>query len=342
MMPFNRTDGAGLRRLGGVVVAASLLLWAAAGCDSPGETDKSAPSSGSEQSSGEGFSNRSDTGESSANLEVKRSDSLPEGPERIVSLAPNITETLFAIGAGDRLVGVTKYCDYPDAAKSIPSVGSFANPDFETILARDPDVVLGVISGGPRSVFERMRETDVSYAFLEISTVQQTYAGIQRIGAIIGRRDAARERTETMRRQMKRISDRWNERRGEEPRVLLVYGHEPLVSAGPGTFGHQLLERAGARNVLHDNETQFPRLDAEKVLELAPARILDTAADDRASGREFWAQYDMLQAVQNGEIEMLSDPVVLRPGPRLPEALRRVARAAHGRPTNPDGEESGQ
>jgi len=330
--------GRALRR---VACAVAVVLLVTGGCEcSPDAADDGSPAGPEVESEQRRDSTAGpDAGDA---LEVERSPSLPDDPQRIVSLAPNVTETLFAVGAGDRVVGVTTYCDHPPAATKRTSVGSFANPDFESILAQNPDLVLGVISGGPRSVFEKLRSTDLPYAFFAMTTIAETRAGIRRMGEVVGRGDRAAELVASMREEMQAISDRWQSRRGDGPRVLLVYGHKPLVGAGPGTFGHELLERAGARNVLVDAETEYPRIDTEKVLELDPERILDTAAEDAESGREFWSHHDMIPAVRDGAIAVLSDSVVLRPGPRLPRALRRMARAIHGKSPAAKREDGGR
>jgi len=329
----------GMEWRGFAPVAAVVLGLAAADCDPPQAERSDGPGATEERESAveAGTDDRS-RGRAGVELEVERSAGLPEDPERIVSLAPNVTETLFAVGAGDRLVGVTKYCTYPEEAKAIRSVGSFANPDFETILGREPDLVLGTISGGPRSLFEQLRRTDIPYAFVDMSTIREVYAGIRRIGAFAGHAEEARRLSAEMQGRVRAFESRWGGREGDDPRVLLVHGHEPLVAAGPDSFGDQLLRRSGVRNVLEDAGTSYPRIDFEKVLDLDPDRILDTAADDAESGREFWGRRDTLRAVRNGDVHVLSDPVVLRPGPRLPEALRRVARAAHGEPPEPGDE----
>lgn len=296
--------------------------------------DREATDGGTASASAEASGQPPDSPETSASESstesplVAKSDELPDEPERLVSLAPNVTEMLFALGIGDRVVAVTSHCDYPETVTALPSVGSFANPDFETIVAKQPDLVVGVVSGGDRGVFERLKSVDIPYAFVRTDTIGETMRGLETIGRLVGRADKASSLAERIRTQLDDLRARWNDE--ARPQVLLVYGHEPLVAAGPGTFGHQLLEAAGAENVLADADTQYPRLDIEKVVELRPEIIVDTARVESPGDDEFWASHTAIEAVRRDRVRYLTDPVVLRPGPRLPEALRKLGRAIHG------------
>ncbi len=318
--------GGSVTRACGLVVLAGWVL--AAGCErSPG--DASGPDGGAESSSQSAEDDAVDR-----SPELVESDELPADPERVVSLAPNTTEILFELGLGDRVVGVTKHCDHPEEASERPSVGSFASPDFERILAREPDLVVGTVSGGNRAVFERLDGVGVPYVFVRTDTIEETLEGIEAVGEAVGEREAGAALAEQVRRGLKRARRELKGLRAwavdDPPEVLLVYGHDPLVVAGPGTFGHELLRLVGAKNVLGGAETAFPRLDIEKVIELQPDRILDTAMIEGAGQRDFWAAHEGIEAVEQGRVAYLEDAVVLRPGPRLPEALARFGEALYG------------
>lgn len=294
------------------------------GCQKPSSegsapTDRSNPSESSQTSSQERAS--SDEGRP----RVVTSDALPDRPDRIVSLAPNITEILFALGVGDRVVGVTKFCDYPEEATQRPSIGTFTNPDFEAILARRPDLVIGPISGGDQSTVRRLEKAGVAHAFLRIDTIEDVTWGVEQIGDWIGRPSRAEQHVATLESRMREVARRY--RFDASPRVLMIYGHDPLVGAGPGTFGHQLLARLGATNVLSNLDTRYPRLDLEKVLELNPTYIVDTAMTPSSSSSDFWASHSSLAAVEQNHVAYITDPVVLRPGPRLPRALEVLGHA---------------
>lgn len=323
------------RRWKTVSVLLALFVWSS-GCDRSSADAASASSerARAEESSGSSATKDVDDsagetgGESESTPKLVQSDDLPDNPERIVSLAPNVTEILFALGAGDRVVARTKYCDYPERVADLPSIGSFANPDFESILSREPDLVVGVVSGGSKQVFERLEKVDVPHLFVRTDTIDETFFGIEAVGEATGEEERAKELVRDMSQRLDELRDRW--RPEKPPEVLLVYGHEPLVAAGSGTFGHQLLKAAGATNALADAETSFPRLDIEKVVELNPDRILDTAMINRENDDEFWALHESIEAVEQGRVSYLTAPVVLRPGPRLPEALERFGEALYG------------
>jgi iron complex transport system substrate-binding protein len=117
---------------------------------------------------------------------------------------------------------------------------------------------------------------------------------------------------------------------GQSPRVLMVYGREPVVAAGPGTFGHQLIERAGGTNVLADAGSNYPRIDIEKILELDPEVLLDASGMGRDAGTaDFWSQFSTIRAVKQDRVFYLTETAVMRPGPRLPRGLEYIADAIY-------------
>ncbi len=306
------------------------------GCDSPGDAssppkddEATATSSNESPESLERDDTGAATSSESNEPRLTTSETLPDRPKRIVSLAPNITETLFALGLGDRAVGVTKFCNYPEEVDSIPSVGSFTNPDFEAILAREPDLVIGPIAGGDPSTVEKLEKAGVAHAFLRIETIDDVLWGIDKIGAWTGATERADKLTGSIENEMQSVAEQYEGQQAE--RVLMIYGHDPLVGAGSGTFGHQLLDRLGATNVLADLDSQHPRLDLEKVLELDPTHILDTTMSPNApSPTDFWSQHDTITAVERDRVAHVTNDAVLRPGPRLPEAMRVLGEALYG------------
>lgn len=264
-------------------------------------------------------------------LAIVKSEVLPTHPARIISLAPNVTEILFALGAGERVVGATRYCDYPAEANAIPRVGGMLDPDFEAMMAARPDLVTGVMDGSDQRLVARLDQANIPYIFFKMDTLNETYAGIREIGRVIGLdqkgESAAREledRLTTLSLSYKKAL----QNRSTPLKVLLVYDHQPVVVAGPGTFGHELISLAGARNALDDDAKSYPVLDIEMVMRLNPDVIVDaTLSRSSEEVEHFWKRYPSLKAVSEGGIARFGDPLLMRPGPRLPLALGLIGDA---------------
>lgn len=294
---------------------------------------ESAAEASEDDASGDDSAEGSSTAEGSddATPALVQSDDLPDDADRIIALAPNVTEILYAMGLEDRVVAVSQHSDYPPEVADKPSVGNFQNPDFESMLSHEPDIVVGTTSGGDESIATRLDEANIPYFFVRMATIEETLGGIRKIGGAIGFEERAEQLAREMTARMEEISEDAQRGSSEDaPRVLVVYGREPVVAAGPGTFGHQLIERAGGVNVLADAGSKYPRVDVEKIIELDPQVILDAAgmAGD-ASSSDFWQQFNSVSAVREGRVEYLSDNAVMRPGPRLPDGLEIFVEAIH-------------
>ncbi|MCX7805634.1 MAG: helical backbone metal receptor, partial [Planctomycetota bacterium] len=162
-----------------------------------------------------------------------------QAPRRIVSLAPSVTEMLFLIGAGDRLVGATDYCNYPPDAARIPRIGGYINPGIEAILAANPDLIVGSADGTPADLANRLRKLGKDVLIAAIEKVDDVPKAIREIGGAVGAEEAAGEKAaaiEAAIRDFERIPADWR-----RPRVLLCYSLEPIVAAGPGSFGDDLI-----------------------------------------------------------------------------------------------------
>jgi iron complex transport system substrate-binding protein len=259
---------------------------------------------------------------------VVTSGELPARPERIVSLAPNVTEILFDLGAGERIVGVTRFCDFPAEAKEIPKIGGIVDTDLEAIIARRPDLVVGTTSGADPEIARQLDQAGIAYGFVAMDTLEQTYRGIEEIGEFVGQAEEGR----ALASQMKASIDKMVQasRGADRPKVLMVFGRNPLVAAGPGTFGHELVELAGGQNVMADAKTSYPKLDIEKVISLNPERIIDATMAGENLDTTFWTQYASIDAVKDDHVYLIEDPVVLRPAPRLVEGFETIRAAVKG------------
>lgn len=254
----------------------------------------------------------------------------------MVSLAPSITEQIFALGAEDRLVAVSTYCDYPPAAAALPRAGSYLKPSVEAILGFRPDVVLGVPTPGNRASVEQLRRLGVEVVVVSEDTFEQTWDAIRTVGAWVGRREQAEELVARVQADLEVV----RAAAAAQParRVLFVVGHDPLVAAGDGLFVDELIEVVGGENVGAIGKGQWPRLSLETVVAAAPEVIIDGAmgTESGPGGDEailkWWENYRSVPAVRDGHVRAQRSNALLRPGPRLGAAARELFELVHGTP----------
>lgn len=259
--------------------------------------------------------------------DVLRSDPWPDDVDRIVSMAPNVTEILFELGLGDRVVAVTRYCDWPEEVEHLPSIGGGLNPDYEAILGAEPDVVVGVRDGPERELIDNIDRAGIAHGFIAVDGVDSVLRAIELLGHwfdVESRAEASVEQFET---DLKAVSRRDAARIGEPMKsALLVFDRDPVVAAGPGSFGDELLEFAGIENALSSGANPYPVLDSEKIIDLDPDIIVDTTIDPGGESKDrYWGRFESLRAVEQDRVVHIDDPVMLRPGPRIPQAVEHLA-----------------
>jgi len=266
-----------------------------------------------------------------ASVPARSAGVLP--PTRIVSLVPNLTEVLFALGLDDRIVGVSSFCDYPPAANTKPRVGGVLNPDIETILALEPDLVVNIPGNASQQVIARLDGLGVPTLVVSTETVEETFAAIEMLGTRTGCRDRADALVEKMRAELDHVRSQANTVPARK--TLFVIGHNPLYVAGKNTFIDDLIEIAGGVNIARDALGSYPRFGIEEIIARAPEVIIDStlgsAFPDRdvATRRRWWDQWDAVPAVQAKRIYGLDTDMLLRPGPRMIETALMLARAIH-------------
>lgn len=257
-----------------------------------------------------------------------QSQNLPEAPTRIVSLAPNVTEILFAVGAGPQVVGVTRYCDFPKQVSVLPKIGGLVDPDAEAIVALQPDLVIGVTSAGDPAITKTLERAKIPFLFVRMESMDETLRGIRTIAHAAAKGSQGDALVADLTASLAPVGAPDDPAR---PSVLMVFGHKPIVAAGPGTFAHDLLTRAGGNNVLQNSSQPWPSLDAEQVLKLNPDRILDLSMVEESPDDGFWESMPALEAVESHNVYRFVDPAMMRPGPRMVEAYQRIALAIRGK-----------
>ncbi|MGD0524463.1 MAG: helical backbone metal receptor [Polyangiaceae bacterium] len=260
----------------------------------------------------------------------RRHDTTSTGEaHRIVSLGPSTTEALFAIGAGDRVVARSRYCDWPPEATKLPAVGGM-EPDVEAILQLSPDLVVGPSGQWSGRFSETMHAHGIATWFPdEIASLAGVDALLLALGDRSGR--ASEARTLDARIDAREAAIEKATASAPRLRVLLVVGVAPVVVAGPRTFADDLLRHAGATNAVTEG-TAWPVLGFERAVELDPDVILDASGAEGGGGARITPEtpgWSGVRAVREGHVVPLHDERVLRPGPRIAEGLAVLAHALH-------------
>lgn len=249
----------------------------------------------------------------------------PDEAERIVSMAPNVTEVLFEMELGDRVVAVTRYCDWPEEVDELPTIGGMLDPDYESILAANPEAVIGVIDGADHRIQQQLEQAGVAYGFVAMDDVDSVRRGIEQIGQWLGYTQKAGGLIEEF---DERLDDKVEHRRRESsPRALMVFDRQPVVAAGPGTYGDELLKLVGLDNAVDDAMGEYPVLDGEAVIAADPQVVVDVTVEAGAEDEDYWRRFDSVEAVKTDRVVQIDDPVMMRPGLRIPEAVELLDEA---------------
>jgi iron complex transport system substrate-binding protein len=249
-------------------------------------------------------------------------------PQKVVSLAPSVTETIFALGFGDRLVGVTTSCDYPAEALKIPKIGGFMSPSLETIAAKRPGLVIGVSSATDPAKAREMERLGLKVTLISLASVNDILNSIKSIARLLGSPHAG----ETLVRRITMQMDQVKERVAPAPRrsTLLLVGIRPLIAVGRENFIDELITLAGGRNIAGAAAQPWLNLPDEYVVAKAPQVIIEAGmGSERDQAAIHWADLKSIPAVQQGRVYRYPSDKILRPGPRIGEGLEEIARLVH-------------
>jgi iron complex transport system substrate-binding protein len=260
-------------------------------------------------------------------------------PARIVSTSPSITETLFALKLGERVVGVSTYCRYPKEVLALPKVGTFLKPDAEIISRLKPDLVF--VHAGPNTVATQLAALGIRTAVVDRGTLPSVFDNIRQISVAAGVAD----RGDALVRDIQSALDRIKLAvAGRAPRkVLVIVGRRTgaltdIIAVGPGSYLNDVIGIAGGVNVLSGVKLEYPKISMESVISLAPDVIIDigemgaTPADSeqrRKVTESLWAQQRLVSAVRSGGVHAVHDESFVVPGPRVVDAARAMARWFH-------------
>jgi iron complex transport system substrate-binding protein len=260
-------------------------------------------------------------------------------PQRIISTSPGITEILFALGAGSRVVGVTDYCVFPPEVKKIPKIGSWASPNMEVIVAARPDLI--IVQKTAVHDAARFRSAGLHTLEVHLDRIADIYSAIAAIGAEAGVPDRSRQLTASIRKELGDIQSRVAGRRPAS--VMFVVGRTPgslegIIAVGSTSYLSEVIALAGGRNILSDSRVAYPKVLHEEILARNPEVIIDMGehADAAAltepqiaSEVALWGRYGSVSAVRNHRVHIVASEMYVVPGPRVVDCARSLARLLH-------------
>jgi len=250
-------------------------------------------------------------------------------PMRIVSAAPNLTEILFALGLDDRIAAVTTNSNYPTAAAGKPKIGNFWQPDIEAVISAGPDLVLTLGFERQANLARRLERAGYNTLSLDIETIEQFYAAVERIGSVTDSEAAA---AELLGRIKNRIAGTGTGAvQAKRLKVLLVIQRKPMRVVGRGTFVDEMIELAGGVNAVGPTLHKYPPIGAEQLVGSSPDVIIETAdsgvdpSRQRTEALDYYRRFSDLPAVKTGRIYVISADSISRLGPRLHEGVEAIA-----------------
>ena len=248
-------------------------------------------------------------------------------------MAPSVTEILFEIEASDRIVAVTRYCDYPEEAKQIPNIGGFIDPNYEMIVRSKPDLVVTLLEHGDAR--HRLEKLGIETLTVDHRTVKTIIESITDIGKAIGSEKSAENLREKLSSKIETI--RSNSSSKKKVKTLIVVGghsgssvFDRVYVAGNKTFYNELLEIAGGENVAASLVGDFPTLSAESIIKLNPDVIIDLVPDAKSDNLEnvmkSWGSIPNLRAFKSGNVHVFFDEYMVNPGPRIDKILETFSK----------------
>lgn len=256
--------------------------------------------------------------------DLGRKIALPETVERAVSLAPNLTESIFAVGAGEKLVGVTTFCNYPPEAVEIQKVGDTISPNMETIIALKPQIVFVSTASQIENFTKTLEQQNIAVFITNPNDLEGVLRNLRQLGGIFDTAPQAEKLIADLERRIAAVENSVKDK--PRVKVFIQISREPLFTIGEESFLTEIIKRAGGESVTEKVATAYPKLSKETALALDPeALILSDSADNREPNEVFRSS----SAVKNKKVFRVDADIISRPAPRIIEALEQIARDLH-------------
>ncbi|MGQ9508135.1 MAG: ABC transporter substrate-binding protein [Thermodesulfobacteriota bacterium] len=262
--------------------------------------------------------------------EVGRRVTFPFPPRRIISLAPNITEILFALGMDKEIIGVTLNCNYPERVREKVKIGSYISLDFERIVSLKPDLAIATGTGNTKELVDRLERLGIPTYVIFPNRFDGVLQSLLRIGEIVQREKEAKFIVQGMKERKQKVMGKTAFL--SRPRVFLQIGEAPLVTVGKGSFSDDLIHLAGGENIAGNERQRYPRIGMEEVIRKSPEVILISSMNPKGDYDRIlseWNRWKAIPAVRQGRIHLINSDLIDRPSPRLIEGLEEMARFIH-------------
>jgi iron complex transport system substrate-binding protein len=251
-----------------------------------------------------------------------------ETPARIVSMAPGITEVLYDLGLGSRIVAVTTFCDYPQQAINKPKIGGFANPSLEAIVAARPDLVVTTDDGNPKEIWDRLTKLGINTYVFRVKRLKELPQGIRDIGIVLGIKNQAFKKAneiEMVLRGYEKILKKFPPRYFKKKAIFIVHP-EPLMVAGPGSVIDDALKLLGLQNIASDVGSRYTKYSIEEIMRRSPDIIfIGQGPMSGEISNNLLKKLSMLEAVKKGRVYYTSESLY-RMGPRVIIGIKEMER----------------
>lgn len=251
-------------------------------------------------------------------------------PNRIVSLAPDVTETLFALGLDSEIVGVTRFSNFPPAARDKPKVGSYVAINIEKIIDLKPDLILGTGAGNSRIQVEKLWRVGFPVFVVYPKNFDDILETIHLTGRVVGREKRAKRIVREMKHRLCQVRQQIKGRR--RPLVFLQIGRDPIFTVSKGSFANDLIAMAGGDNIAKNERVPYPSYSLEEIVLRAPEVIIITSMyteGDYDRWIEEWKKWDVIPAVRNNRLHIVDSDLIDRPSPRIIQGLEQMTRIIH-------------
>ena len=260
--------------------------------------------------------------------EIGRQVKIPKSPQRIISLAPSITEMLFALELGDKVVGVTSYCNYPQATTKIPKVSDTLHPNLEMIISLKPDLVLVTTASQLEQFTAKMSELGIAVFVIKSDSVKGVLGSIELLGKITNKEQIAKNLIDSLNARLEKVKQQ-HLNQPAKPKVFFIVGTEPLITVGRKAFVTDLINLAGGQSISEDVETEWPAYSIETAISRAPEIILSPGShstENEPSKLTLPKGLEVTPAARLGKIYKIDGDLLLRPGPRIIDGLEQITK----------------